>query len=428
MIPNLQHDETDAAMPGQNEDIQRLTAELATARRDADEARAANRRKSEQIAAISHDIRTSMGAIFSTTELLLGSGLDAGQRKYARATLESSQNLMMTLNQILDLSKLEAGRLELEHIRFDPVAVVRSAAEAVGSRIEDKGLQWQLDVPEGSDLFLMGDPTRLRQILMNLIDNAIKFTAQGQISVRLLTERYGSSHELRFEVIDSGIGVDEAQMQALFAPYSQADSTVTRQFGGTGLGLSLVLKLSRLMGGDAGVMSAKGQGSTFWFTVRCPQAEPDGGDSREPAPMAQDRPDEPAGDHERPAHILVAEDNQINRMLITTYLDKFGHTFHTVDNGRDAAAAVRSGGFDLVLMDIHMPEMDGVEAARKIRAAEIEEAKGAHVPIIALTANAMQGDRDIYLAAGMDEYVSKPIDAAELFLKINALTGIEIKA
>lgn len=417
MIPISKHDSEDMTMSGQNKQIRQLKAELAEAREQAEAARLANQRKSEQIAAISHDIRTSLGAIVTTTDLLLGTMLDAQQKKYAEATRESSQDLLFILNQILDLSKLEAGRLDLEQIGFDPVAEARSAIEAMRTRIEDKGLQLQIELPEHDYLWLQGDPTRLRQILLNLIDNAIKFTAEGGITVRVTIEDDGTEHELRYEVSDTGIGLDPQQQRLLFAPYNQADNSVTRQFGGTGLGLSLVRKLSRKMSGDAGVTSVKGKGSTFWFTARCPRVGADGPE----AGTARVRQAETPRAEARPAHILVAEDNHINRMLITTYLDKFGHGFDTVENGEAAVKAARLGDYDLILMDIHMPGMDGVEAARKIRA---EERGGRHIPIIALTANAMKGDRDTYLAAGMDEYVSKPIDAADLFAKIHALVGV----
>ena len=419
MIPSYEHIEQDAVMADQTSEIRTLQNRLEAALRDAGEARQANQRKSEQIAAISHDIRTSMGAIISTTELLMGTDLDSDQLKYAQATLDSSKDLLGILNQILDLSKLEAGRLELECIPFDPVEVAYAAADALRTRIESKGLELRLELPERGQNRLLGDPTQLRQMLLNLMDNAIKFTDRGGITIRLIIKNAGPKSELRYEVIDTGIGLDKEQRRALFAPYQQANTTVNRQFGGTGLGLSLVKRLSEQMGGEAGVFSVKGSGSTFWFTALCPVsgtqefADTQDGDQTPSSSITGTLQDD------RPAHILVAEDNHINRMLITTYLDKFGHTYETVENGAEAVKAAESGSYDLILMDIHMPEMDGVEAAKKIRAGEAE---GVHLPIIALTANAMKGDRDMYLAAGMDEYVSKPIDAKDLFMKIGALT------
>lgn len=410
-------------MSGQTDPLQAMQSLLQAALNEAETERQANKRKSDQIAAISHDIRTSMGAIISTTELLLGTALDETQKSYARATLESSQNLLGVLNQILDLSKLESGELELENIAFDPAELVESAAKAMRSRIEDKGLTLQVELPANKRLRLLGDPTQLRQLLLNLVDNAIKFTDKGSITIRVSAKDRGDEFVLRFEVIDTGIGLEPEQEKALFAPYQQAGRSVARHYGGTGLGLSLVRKLSQLMGGEAGVVSRKGAGSNFWFTVQCRKAEVDetpdkAGDENASNAVEPESADDTAEDDAGPAHILVAEDNQINRMLITTYLEKFGHSFETVDNGREAAEAAKSGAYDLILMDIHMPVMDGVEAAKQIRA---DEAEGQHVPIIALTANAMKGDRDNYLAAGMDEYVSKPIDARDLFMKIDAL-------
>jgi CheY-like chemotaxis protein/nitrogen-specific signal transduction histidine kinase len=375
----------------------------------------ANRMKSEQIAAISHDIRTSMGAIISTSELLLGTNLDETQRRYAKTVFGQAQSLMDILNQILDLSKLEAGRFELEQIDFAPAGILHSVSDAMQSRIADKNLTLKTNISQDLPEFVNADPTQIRRAMFNLVDNAIKFTSSGVITLHLDAKKQREKWLLKFAVEDTGIGLDPDEQARLFNPYQQADPTITRNFGGTGLGLSLVQKLASHMGGEAGVTSRKHEGSTFWFTVLCSAAQNQAstgqasGETGGPAPISA-----------RSANILVAEDNHINRMLITTYLEKFGHRFNTANNGIEALKAARQGNFDLILMDIHMPEMDGLEATRAIR--KLAPPHG-ETPIIALTANAMKGDREKYIEAGMDEYVSKPINAADLYAKINALVN-----
>ena len=400
-------------MTEEQQQIRELQARIKTLQQKEAEAVTANRMKSEQIAAISHDIRTSMGAIISTSELLLGTPLDETQRRYAKTVFGQAQSLMDILNQILDLSKLEAGRFELEHIDFRPVGILQSVSDAMQGRIADKNLSLKLEIAEGLPEYVNADPTQLRRAMFNLVDNAIKFTSDGVITLHLDGKKQQEKWLLKFAVEDTGIGLDPQEQARLFNPYQQADSTITRNFGGTGLGLSLVQKLASHMGGQAGVVSQKHEGSTFWFTALCDTAQ-----AGSPARQPEGEVSKPEAAGSQDANILVAEDNHINRMLITTYLEKFGHHFAIAKNGIEAVEAAGKTRFDLILMDIHMPEMDGIEATRAIRKLG---APHGQTPIIALTANAMKGDREEYMEAGMDEYVSKPINAADLYAKISAL-------
>ncbi len=391
----------------------KLEAKIKALQRSQAEAIRANQMKSEQIAAISHDVRTSMGGIISMSELLLETRLGDTQQRYARTIFEQAGNLMDILNHILDISKLEAGRFELEHVDFRPADIINSLSSLVQTRLAEKNLALETIIADDLPEYLNSDPVQLRRVMFNLVDNAIKFTREGTISLYLDAVRREDKYLLKFTVKDTGVGLSPDEQSLLFNPYQQASASVAHNFGGTGLGLSLVRKLSGLMGGEAGVESTKGLGSTFWFTALCDVAK-----NTAPASTGNNEADDTKNNPPaKSANILVAEDNRVNLMLITTYLDKFGYRFTTVNNGIEAVEAVKKQQFDLILMDIHMPQMDGIEAARTIR--ENETAKS-RIPIIALTANAMKGDRERYIKAGMDEYVSKPINAAELYGKINS--------
>ncbi len=396
--------------------IKKLEAKIKTLQRGQAEAVRANQMKSEQIAAISHDVRTSMGGIISMSELLLGTKLDDTQQRYARTIFEQAGNLMGILNHILDISKLEAGRFELENADFRPAGILASVSSLMQTRLKEKDLALETVIAADMPEHLNSDPAQLRRAMFNLVDNAIKFTRKGKITLHLEGHKKDDKYLLKFTVTDTGIGLSPDEQSLLFNPYQQLGASVSRNFGGTGLGLSLVRKLAGLMGGEAGVESTKGLGSTFWFTALCDMAENTGHtgeSSKEPDSNINNSP-------AASANILVAEDNRVNLMLITTYLDKFGYHFTTVNNGIEAVEALKEQKFDLVLMDIHMPQMDGIEATRAIRKSETAKTR---IPIIALTANAMKGDRERYIEAGMDEYVSKPINAAELYGKINTLVN-----
>lgn len=400
--------------------VQQLRQSLAAEQKARARAEAENKAKSELLATVSHEVRTPLGAVISMADLLLGTEMNERQRHYAETLQQSGRALLTVLNEILDYSKLEAGRFELEAVTFDCTELMQSIRAELEARANEKGLASSLDLAEGFPVRLHGDPVRIRQILNNLIDNALKFTDAGSVRVRA---GYGHDREdviLRFEVEDTGIGLTQEQIAHLFEPYAQGDRSIAVRYGGTGLGLSIARKLARLMGGELGCESTPDVGSMFWVTIRLRQAET----VTPPAPGASPAP---ARQSLGPlhGHAMIVEDNAVNQMLIAAYLEQFGLTHTVAANGQVALDCLRAQPFDVVLMDIMMPVMDGLEATKAIRALP---GPAGQVPIIALTANAMKGDRETYLAAGMNGYVSKPISAADLFNALAEHIGIEPQA
>jgi PAS domain S-box-containing protein len=381
-------------------------------------AEAASKAKSEFLAHISHEIRTPMNGILGMTELLRQTQLSNKQEHFVDTVYRSGATLLTLLNDVLDLSKVEAGKVELERIRFDLDKTVREVVDLLVDQAQGKGIKLTCVLDESIPSVLQGDPIRLQQVLMNLVSNALKFTERGSVTLTAALEEDSASHTVvRFEVQDTGIGVAPAAHARIFDAFSQADGSTSRKFGGTGLGLSIVKQLILLMEGTVGVRSEVGQGATFWCTARLAKIS---GNMREfgkryPAWRGGTLPEAPAqlpDPRISGARVLLAEDNLVNREVAVCMLEQLGCQVVAVEHGQEAVTQAESSRFDVVLMDCQMPEMDGFSSTRAIR--EGEQRTGWHVPIIALTAHAIDNHRERCLAAGMDDYMNKPFTQAQL--------------
>jgi len=376
-------------------------------RRARDEAVEASNMKSAFLRNVSHEIRTPMNGVMGMTELLLQTPLNDEQRTYAEQVEQSGEHMLTIINDILDISQIETGRVELEVGEFDLLEAVERACVPGGLEAQARGVALEIEVDSQVSRRVRGDGVRVRQVLMNLVSNAVKFTAEGSVRVRVMPRLEPTVSGVRLEVVDTGIGIDPTQLERMFEPFVQADGSTTRKYGGNGLGLSIAKELVELMGGLIGAESEPGRGSTFWFELPLQRASSSAGQTgRERGATLDERHVDPLA-----ALVLVVEDSPVNRLVTVRVLERCGFRVHVVNDGREALDALSMQTYDAVLMDCQMPELDGYEATRELRR---REGSGRRTPVIAMTAHAMTGDRERCLDAGMDDYIAKPVRSQAL--------------